>query len=93
MDSSSLQAPFALAPVPTAHVYSASDFSIDSMQGHDGYSRVGSQLLLCALRTWSLEGFANAGSTGLPLFGLLRNRGVEVLLLGGMGQAAARSGW
>jgi hypothetical protein len=41
-----------------------------------GYSRVGSQLLLRALRTWSLEGFADAGSTGLPLFGLLRNRGV-----------------
>lgn len=36
MDSSSLQASFALAPVPTAHVYSASDFGIDSMQGHDG---------------------------------------------------------
>jgi hypothetical protein len=36
MDSSSLQASFALAPVPTAHVYSASDFGIYSMQGHDG---------------------------------------------------------
>ncbi len=36
MDSSSLQASFALAPVPTAHVHSASDFGIDSMQGHDG---------------------------------------------------------
>jgi len=36
MDSSSLQASFALAPVPTAHVYSASDFGIDSMQGLDG---------------------------------------------------------
>ncbi|WP_309676176.1 hypothetical protein, partial [Pseudomonas sp.] len=36
MDSSSLQASFALAPVPTAHVYSASDFGIDSMLGHDG---------------------------------------------------------
>jgi len=47
-----------------------------------GYSRVSSQSLLRALRTWSLEGFANAGSTGLPLFGLLRNRGVDVLLLG-----------
>jgi hypothetical protein len=36
MDSPSLQAPFALAPVPTAHVYSASNFGIASMQGHDG---------------------------------------------------------
>ncbi len=36
MDSPSLQAPFSLAPVPTAHVYSASDFGIASMQGHDG---------------------------------------------------------
>ena len=41
-----------------------------------GYSRVGSQSLLRALRTWTLEGFADAGSTGLPLLGLLRNRGV-----------------
>ena len=42
-----------------------------------GYSRVGSQSLLRALRTWTLEGFADAGSTGLPLLGLLRNRGVR----------------
>jgi len=42
-----------------------------------GYSRVGSQSLLRALRTWTLEGFADAGSTGLPLLRLLRNRGVE----------------
>jgi len=35
-----------------------------------GYSRVGSQSLLRALRTWTLEGFADAGSTGLPLLGL-----------------------
>lgn len=55
MDSSSLQASFALAPVPTAHVYSASDFGIDSMQAMMGYSRVGSQSLLRALRTWTLE--------------------------------------
>ncbi|MNN21876.1 hypothetical protein D3C81_1352120 [compost metagenome] len=41
-----------------------------------GYSRVGSQSLLRALRTWTLEVFADAGSTGLPLLGLLRNRGV-----------------
>lgn len=41
-----------------------------------GYSRVGSQSLLRALCTWTLEGFADAGSTGLPLLGLLRNRGV-----------------
>ena len=47
-----------------------------------GYSRVGSQLLLRTLRTWSFEGFADAGSTGLPLLGLLRNRGVGVILLG-----------
>jgi hypothetical protein len=40
-----------------------------------GYSRAGSQSLLRALRTWTLEGFANAGSTGLPSFGLLRNLG------------------
>jgi hypothetical protein len=40
-----------------------------------GYSRVGSQSLLRALRTWTLEDFANAGSTGLPSFGLLRNLG------------------
>ena len=36
MDSSSLQATFALAPMPTAHIYSAFDFGIDSMKGHDG---------------------------------------------------------
>ena len=36
MDSSSLQASFALAPVPTAHVYSAFYCGIVSMQGHDG---------------------------------------------------------
>ncbi|RAI61860.1 hypothetical protein DOZ80_31595, partial [Pseudomonas fluorescens] len=36
MDSSSLQASFALAPVPTAHVYSASYCGIVLMQGHDG---------------------------------------------------------
>ena len=36
MDSSSLQASFALAPVPTAHVYSASYYGIVLMQGHDG---------------------------------------------------------
>ena len=36
MDSPSLQAPVALAPVPTAHVYSASKYGIVSMQGHDG---------------------------------------------------------
>jgi hypothetical protein len=36
MDSPSLQAPFALAPVPTAHVYSASDLGIAPMPGHDG---------------------------------------------------------
>ena len=36
MDSPSLQASFALAPVPTAHVYSASNYGIVSMQGHDG---------------------------------------------------------
>ena len=47
-----------------------------------GYSRVGSQLLLRTLRTWSFEGFADAGSTGLLLFGLLRNRGMRVLLSG-----------
>jgi hypothetical protein len=41
-----------------------------------GYSRVSSQSLLRALRTWTLKGFADAGSTGLPLLGLLRNRGV-----------------
>jgi len=41
-----------------------------------GYSRVGSQSLLRALCTWTLKGFADAGSTGLPLLGLLRNRGV-----------------
>ena len=40
-----------------------------------GYSRASSQSLLRALRTWTLEGFADAGSTGLPSFGLLRNRG------------------
>jgi len=41
-----------------------------------GYSRVGSRSLLRALCTWTLKGFADAGSTGLPLLGLLRNRGV-----------------
>ena len=40
-----------------------------------GYSRVSSQSLLRAFRTWTLEGFADAGSTDLPSFRLLRNRG------------------
>lgn len=40
-----------------------------------GYSRVGSQSLLRALRTWTFEGFTDAGSTGLPSFGLLSNLG------------------
>ncbi|EXF94975.1 hypothetical protein HK44_022510 [Pseudomonas fluorescens HK44] len=40
-----------------------------------GYSRVGSQSFRRAFRTWMLEGFTNAGSTGLPSFGLRRNRG------------------
>lgn len=31
-----IASPLALAPVPTAHVYSASGYSIVSMQGHDG---------------------------------------------------------
>jgi len=31
-----IASPFALAPAPTAHVYSASKYSIVSMQGHDG---------------------------------------------------------
>jgi hypothetical protein len=40
-----------------------------------GYSRVGSQSLLRALRTWTFEGFSDAGSTGLPSFGLRSNLG------------------
>lgn len=40
-----------------------------------GYSRAGSQSLFRASRTWTFEGFASAGSTGLPSFRLLRNRG------------------
>lgn len=35
-----------------------------------GYSRVGSQSRLRALRTWPLKGFAKAGSTGLPVLGV-----------------------
>ncbi len=35
-----------------------------------GYSRFGSQLFRRAFRTWMLEGFTNAGSTGLPSFGV-----------------------
>ena len=31
-----IASPFSLAPAPTAHVYSASKYSIVSMQGHDG---------------------------------------------------------
>ena len=31
-----IASPVALAPVPTAHVYSASKYGIVSMQGHDG---------------------------------------------------------
>jgi len=79
MDSPSLQAPFALAPVPTAHVYSASDYGIVSMRAMMGYSRAGSQSLFRAFRTWTLEGFSSAGSTGLPSFRLLRNRGLRLL--------------
>src|SRR3990167_8720225 len=75
MDSPSLQAPFPLAPVPTAHVYSAFDICIVSMRAMMGYSRAGSQSLLRASRTWTFEGFSSAGSTGLPSFRLLRNRG------------------
>jgi hypothetical protein len=44
------------------------------------YSRASSQSLLRALRTWTFEGFADAGSTGLPSFGLLSNRGEELFL-------------
>jgi hypothetical protein len=40
-----------------------------------GYSRVDSLLLCRVLYTWTLSGFANAGSTCSPLFGLLCNRG------------------
>jgi hypothetical protein len=75
VDSPSLQAPFALAPVPTAHVYSASDICIVSMRAMMGYSRARSQSLFCVFRAWTLEGFSSAGSTGLPSFRLLRNHG------------------
>jgi hypothetical protein len=40
-----------------------------------GYSRAGSRSLFRAFRTWTFEGFVDAGSTGLPSFRLLRNRG------------------
>jgi hypothetical protein len=40
-----------------------------------GYSRAGSRSLFRAFRTWTFEGFADAGSTGLPSFRLLCNRG------------------
>jgi hypothetical protein len=43
-----------------------------------GYSRVSSRLLFRAFRTQTLEGFADAGSTGLPSLRLLRNRGLRV---------------
>ena len=76
MDSSSLQASFALAPVPTAHVYSASYCGIVLMQGHDGLFARRLPIAIRTLRTWTLKGFAGTGSTGLPLLGLLRNRGV-----------------
>jgi hypothetical protein len=61
-----------------------------------GYSRAGSQSLLRASRTWTLEGFADAGSTGLPSFGLLRNRGRQFFTRwrnSFVDQAAALSGW
>ena len=59
-----------------------------------GYSRAGSHSLLRAFRTWTLEGFADAGSTGLPSLRLLRNRGLRVNLVRWcvVFQAAARSG-
>ena len=38
-----------------------------------GYSRVGSQSLCRASRTWTYAGSAGAGSTCLPSFGLLGN--------------------
>lgn len=44
-----------------------------------GYLRVGSQLLLCNAQL-EIGGFADAGSTSLPPFGLLRNRGVGIFL-------------
>ena len=71
---------FALALVPTAHVYAASKYGIVLMQGHDGLFARQLQSLLRALRTWTFEGFADAGSTGLPSFGLLSNRGEELFL-------------
>ena len=45
-----------------------------------GCSRAGSRSLFRAFRTWTFEGFADAGSTGLPSFRLLRNRGEELFL-------------
>jgi hypothetical protein len=39
-----------------------------------GYSRASSQSLSRAFRIWSFAGFAGAGSTCLPSFGLLCNR-------------------
>ncbi|WP_449104911.1 hypothetical protein [Pseudomonas mohnii] len=40
-----MQAPFALAPVPTAHVYSTFDFGMDSMRGHDHLTDLGAVTL------------------------------------------------
>ncbi len=44
------------------------------MPGHNGYPRVGSQLLSRAFRTWSFTGLAGAGSTCSPSVSLLCNR-------------------
>jgi predicted 3-demethylubiquinone-9 3-methyltransferase (glyoxalase superfamily) len=64
-------------PESTAHVYSASACHIDqSMLGLDGlFARWLPIAFTCMGSTWTLEGFANAGSTGSPSYGLLRNRG------------------
>jgi hypothetical protein len=63
-----------------------------------GYSRVGSQSLFRAFRAWTFKGFADAGPTCSPSFGMLRNREVRVPCVDVLVQrlfqaAAAKSGW
>ncbi|MBZ6462090.1 MULTISPECIES: hypothetical protein [Pseudomonas] len=56
--------------------YSASYYGIVLMQGHDGLFARRLPIAFTCFTHLDIKGFADAGSTGLPLLELLRNRGV-----------------
>jgi len=51
------------------------------MLGHDGLFARWFPIVSPCFSHLDAEGFTNAGSTGLPSFGLLRNRGLEMDIL------------